>query len=259
MARATSIITRIGRLIGLLAHLVRGLLIVALLFPFADRPERRRYIENWARRLLRVLAIDVEVRGEFIAKPALVVANHVSWLDIFVLDSVRALRFVSKAEVARWPLIGRLASAAGTLYLERQNRHAVMGIIEAAAQVLRDDDSVGIFPEGTTGDGRGVGPFHASLFAAALDSRSMVQPAAIAYLDEAGEPAEYTVYRGDTTLIQSVLRIIAARRTVAMLTFLAPIELDAHTRRDLASLSRVSIEEALRQVEDSALRTARDR
>lgn len=247
MPRATPIPIRVVRLIRLFAHLVRGLLIIALLFPFEDRGKQHRHIRNWARRLLTVLAIDVEVRGVPIASPALVVANHVSWLDIFLLDGERALRFVSKAEVARWPLIGRLASAAGTLYLERNTRHAVVGIIEAAAKALRDGDSVGIFPEGTTGDGRDVGPFHASLFAAAHDGGGVVQPTAIAYLDDTGAPAEYAVYSGNTTLIESVLRILAARRTVALLTFTAPIEPGAHTRRELATLARASVESALRR------------
>lgn len=248
MARDAPIINRVVRLIRLFAHLVRGLLIVALLFPFADRLKQRRYIENWARRLLSVLAIDVEVRGELIEEPALVVANHISWLDIFVLDAVRALRFVSKAEVARWPLIGRLATAAGTLYIKRQNRHAVSAIIGSAAMAFRSGDSVGIFPEGTTGEGHEVGPFHASLFAAALDSGSAIQPAAVAYLNETGERAQYAVYSGNTTLIESVLRIIAAQRTTAVLIFAPPIAPDSHTRRELASLSREAIRLALTQV-----------
>lgn len=252
MPRATPIPIRVVRLIRLFAHLVRGLLIVAFLFPFAQRTKQRRHIENWARRLLKVLAINIEVHGQLSTRPVLLVANHVSWLDIFVLDSVRALRFVSKAEVARWPLVGRLASAAGTLYLKRQNRHAVMGIVEAAAAALRDGDSVGIFPEGTTGDGRAVGPFHASLFAAARDGR-VVQPAAIAYFDEAGALAEHAIYSGKTTLIESVLRILAARRTVALLTFMPPIDGAAGTRRELATLARAAVLHALKRDAGSVL------
>lgn len=258
MRSAASIPIRVVRLIRLLGHLVRGLLIVVILFPRADRPKQRSYIEDWARRLLRILAIDVAVRGHPDAKPALVVANHISWLDIFVLDSVRALRFVSKAEVARWPLIGRLASAAGTLYLRRENRHAVMGIVEGALEALRNGDSVGIFPEGTTGDGYAVRPFHASLFAAAHGGGCIVQPVAIAYLNEAGELAQHAVYSGNTTLIQSVLSILAARRTVALLTFTPAIDADGRTRRELATLARTAIENVLR-VEDRPPQTAPDR
>lgn len=248
MARAAPLSIRFIRLIRLLAHLLRGLLIVTLRFPFADAKQQAAHVRSWSQQLLRILAIDVELRGALVGERALVVANHVSWLDIFVLDSVRALRFVSKSEVARWPLIGRLATAAGTLYIKRQSRHAVRGIIESAARALRDGNSVGIFPEGTTGDGDDVGQFHASLFAAALESGATIQPAAIAYLDENGVRAPHAVYSGDTTLLESMLRIIAARRTTAVLSFAAPIAPDAHTRRELATLSRAAVRDALMRV-----------
>lgn len=248
MARAAPLSIRFIRLIRLLAHLLRGLLIVTLRFPFADAKQQAAHVRSWSQQLLRILAIDVELRGALVGERALVVANHVSWLDIFVLDSVRALRFVSKSEVARWPLIGRLATAAGTLYIKRQSRHAVRGIIEAAAAVLRSGHSVGIFPEGTTGEGHEVGPFHASLFAAALESGAAVQPVAVAYLSETGERARHTIYSGDTTLLESMLRIIAARRTIAVLIFAPPIAPEAHTRRELASLSRDAVRDALMRV-----------
>lgn len=248
VVQATPAIVRATRLIRLLAHLLRGLLIVTLRFPFANAAQQQGHVRRWSQQLLRILAIEVEVRGAPNDAPVLVVANHVSWLDIFVLDSLRALSFVSKSEVAGWPLIGRLATAAGTLYIKRQSRHAVRGIIEAAAAVLRSGHSVGIFPEGTTGEGHEVGPFHASLFAAALESGAAVQPAAVAYLSETGERARHTVYSGDTTLLESMLRIIAARRTIAVLIFAPPIAPEAHTRRELASLSRDAVRDALMQV-----------
>jgi 1-acyl-sn-glycerol-3-phosphate acyltransferase len=229
-------------------HLLAGFFEVMLLFPFYGKSRRNRAVGRWSARLLAVLHVRPSMRGSppvSTGRAAVLVANHVSWLDIQLIHSVWQVRFVAKSEVRRWPLIGWLSAHTGTLFIERgKNRHAAR-INQSIQAAFRQGDAIGVFPEGSTTDGRELTRFHASLLQPAVDERAIVYPVALRYLDEAGNVNTNASYVGDTALTESLRRIFAERTIRAELTFLAPIDATGKTRRDLAAQAHSAIAAAL--------------
>jgi 1-acyl-sn-glycerol-3-phosphate acyltransferase len=139
------------------------------------------------------------------------------------MNAASPARFVSKADVKHWPLLGSLISGAGTLFIERENRRDAMRVVHHMAEALREGDVLAVFPEGTTGDGHGLLPFHANLLQAAISAPALVQPVALAYTDPAtGQYSDAPVYVGDTTLLGSLWRTLSAPGLRAVVTFGAP-------------------------------------
>jgi 1-acyl-sn-glycerol-3-phosphate acyltransferase len=239
------------RLARLGVHLALGLAICALVFPWAGGALRERLVRRWSARLLRIC--NVRLAPQAAGTPvlgdahALVVANHVSWLDIFVINAVAPCRFVAKAEIRAWPVLGWLAAQAGTVFIVRGNRrdlrHAFQGLVDALAQGQR----VAFFPEGTTASQGQALPFHANLFEAALDAHVPLQPVALAYRRPDGGWHPAVDYLDDTTFKDSLLRILSERQpVVAHLSCLATIATFGRHRRELAQEAQVAIGAALR-------------
>lgn len=207
-----------GRLWRLTLHLLRGLHTLRTRFPRLDEAGRQEAIRAWSRQTLRVLGIHLQVLGDPPTQgPLLVVANHMSWLDIVVLNAVRPCRFVSKADVKHWPVVGQLVAASGTLFIERENRRDALRVVHQMAEQLQAGDVLAVFPEGTTGDGQGVLPFHANLLQAALATDSPILPVGLAYLRGNGQALlgeahrhDAPTYIGDTTLVVSIWRTASA-------------------------------------------------
>jgi 1-acyl-sn-glycerol-3-phosphate acyltransferase len=244
----SALAVRFYRAVRAALHLFAGLSEVALLFPFYGKRRRNRAVGRWSARLLAILRVQPSCRGlpPAEAQRALVlVANHVSWLDIQLIHSAWQVRFVAKSEVRRWPLIGWLSARTGTLFIERdKNRHAVR-INQSIQAALRQGDAVGIFPEGSTTDGKELTRFHASLLQPAVDEGAMVYPVALRYLDEAGNINVNASYVGETTLTQSLRLIFAEKAIHAELIFLSPIDAVGKTRRELAAQTQSAIAAAL--------------
>ncbi len=192
----------------------------------------------WYRRLVRCLALDLSCRGAPVAG-ALLAANHVSWLDIPVLGGLAPLRFVSKAEVRQWPLVGWLATTAGTLFMQR-GAHEATGMARRIRRHLQEGASVVIFPEGTTGDGRQLRRFHARLFASAEHDGAAVQPVAIRY-GHGLEPDDTAPFVGDDTLLTHLWRVLRHPRLAVTVTFLPPLDAGRKGRRQLAESARAAI------------------
>ena len=244
----TPIPVRHYRAVSLVLHLFAGLFEVALFFPVYGKSRRSRAVSRWSARLLAVLNVRPSMRGSppLIAnRAAVLVANHVSWLDIQLIHSVWQVRFVAKSEVRRWPLIGWLSARTGTLFIERgKNRHAAR-INQSIHAAFQQGDAIGVFPEGSTTDGMELTRFHASLLQPAVDEGAMVYPVALRYLDEAGNINVNASYVGDTTLTES-LRLIFGQRTIrAELMFLPAIDARGKTRRELAAQTQSAIAAAL--------------
>jgi 1-acyl-sn-glycerol-3-phosphate acyltransferase len=173
---------RAMRLTRLLAHTLFGAVIaVTALGPLVRRRRHDAVVRWWVRGILRILNVRLEVDGDISTETTLFAANHVSWLDIPCLRAVLDAEFVAKQEVARWPVIGRMARRAGTLFLHRGERDASFAAANAMGRALGAGRSVVIFPEGTTGDGRRLGHFHARLYQAAIRARRPVQAVAVTY------------------------------------------------------------------------------
>ncbi|HEX4985855.1 MAG TPA: lysophospholipid acyltransferase family protein [Burkholderiales bacterium] len=244
----TPLPVRLFRAGRLALHLVSGVLQVALFFPFCAKDLRDHAVARWSARLLGILNVRAVVTGGPPRSPgrhAVLVANHVSWLDIQLIHSVWQVRFVAKSEVRRWPVIGWLSARVGTLFIRRgRGRHAAR-INEAIHEAFRRGDAIGVFPEGTTSDGSELTRFHASLLQPAVDEDALVYPAALRYLDAAGNVCRQASYVGDASLLESMRMIFRQRTIVAELRFLPAIDAVGRTRRELAAAAQAVIAEAL--------------
>jgi 1-acyl-sn-glycerol-3-phosphate acyltransferase len=223
------------KILSAIAHLLRGMWTIATRFPKASSALRGELIAEWASGMLRLLNVTVRVNGQPVQQgPMLVVINHISWLDILVILAAQPVRFVSKSEVKHWPIIGWLATNAGTLYIERTNRRDALRVVHETAQALQSGKLIAIFPEGTTSDGKQLLPFHANLLQAAISAESPVQPVALRFLEANGSLSMSPVYIDDDTLLSSIWRMLRAEPVTAQLDFLPPIASAGLPRRDLA-------------------------
>lgn len=232
------------RLAGALAQALRGWAIITWRFPRLSPSQRQDEVQAWARGMLAVLGIGLQVQGTPAAQgPVLLVSNHVSWLDILVLHSTRYCRFVSKADVHHWPLIGPLATGAGTLYIERASRRDAMRVVHQMAERLRQSDVLAVFPEGTTSDGEHLLPFHANLLQAAIAAEAPVQPVALQFVQgRSGVRSRAPNYVGDDTLLGSVWRTVRARGITVRLVFGAAQDAAGRDRRVWAADLRAEVE-----------------
>lgn len=216
----TALLRAIFRGARLILHLCTGLLLVLLvmLYPRVSREKLTRW---WNSRLLTILHVRVRVVGQPAAGPRLIVCNHISWLDISVLASAELSRFVSKAEVGKWPIAGALANAAGTFYI-RRGAGGTKQLIQAIAAHLRAGGSATVFPEGTTTAGGTMLKFQPRLFAAAIESDSAVQPLALRYgLAANGE--NIAAFVGEETLTHNLRRLLRERELRVELHYCEPL------------------------------------
>lgn len=235
----------VWRLSRVFLHVLRAYVASYLFWPRLDEKGRHHVTLTWSRQLLNILGIRLETVGQARPGAKLVVANHVSWLDIVAINSVVPSRFVSKAEVARWPLIGRLVTAAGTLYLVRERRRDAMRVLGLMARSLREGHTVAVFPEGTTGSGHGLLPFHGNLLQAAIDAGVPVQPVVLRYSDPRHAVSPRAAYVGDTSLMQSLWWIVTSRGLCVHAEILS-LQASQHAdRRALAALLQANISDAL--------------
>lgn len=235
---------RIARLAG---HLIEGLAIAWLRYPSMSVAQQRSTMRKWSAKLLSILsvAIPTEDKHHKLPERCVIVSNHVSWIDIFVLTANYPAVFVAKSEIRRWPLIGGLCERAGTLFIERGRSSSARRTNSTIAQSIKDGTLVGIYPEGTTTDGRSLAHFHAALFQPAIDSSAVIQPIMLRYTDKTGIYCAAPNFVGETSFFQSLWRITAAQHIVADLQFLTPLASTGHERRALANAAHAAIAGAL--------------
>lgn len=230
------------RLARVLLHGLHGLAVVLLRFPSLPRAARHERIRWWSAKLLRVMGIALRVDGTPRPGAKLLVANHVSWLDIAAIHAVvPEARFVSKADVRHWPVVHRLVDSAGTLYIEREKKRDALRVVHHMAEALQAGDTVAVFPEGTTGDGRTLLPFHANLLQAAVASATPVQPVVLRFFDAEHPVSPAAEFLGDTTLAQSLWRLVCARGLGVEVRILPAQATDHADRRALAERLRETI------------------
>jgi 1-acyl-sn-glycerol-3-phosphate acyltransferase len=243
----------IWRLLCVVGMVARGLWLAGVVMPRRDAAGRQAIVQRWSVRMLRCLGVTVRVSGSAHPGAVLMVANHVSWLDIPALHaSAPRARFVSKSNIAHWPLLGRLAHAGGTLFIERERKRDAMRVVHEVAAALRAADAVAVFPEGTTGAGHDVLPFHANLLQAAITTATVVQPVVLRY-SEPGHPVSVAAqYIDDTTLVGSLMKVCRARGLAVEVRFLAPEPAGELDRRVLAQALRERIAAELRGMDAAA-------
>lgn len=229
-------------------HVLQGLATAALIFPFCSSASRDSLTRAWSRKIVSIFNVSVHVRDgppDAHTKGALFAANHISWLDVWLIDSRHTCRFIAKSEVRGWPIVGWLAAKTGTLFIERaRKRHAAMLNQEVAA-ALAAGDCIAVFPEGTTTDGRQLKRFFGTLLQPAADSGAPLIPVAIRYVGDDGEPDLTPAFIDDMTLIESLRRMLRARRTRAEIAFLPAIDTRGKTRREIAHAAQEAIAASL--------------
>ncbi|MGW4726386.1 lysophospholipid acyltransferase family protein [Streptomyces sp. NPDC004291] len=207
----------LARLTAGTAAVLLGVLLAPAAAPLPPAA-RLALVRLWTRTVVRALGVRVRYEGTPATGPLLVVANHVSWLDVPLLAAVLPARTVAKAEVRRWPVLGVLAALGGTLFIERDRLRALPGTVRAMAGILAAGGRVAVFPEGSTWCGRERGRFRPAAFQAALDAGCAVQPVRIDY-----RPADAAAYVGDDPLGTSLWRVVTTRRLTAEVRLADPL------------------------------------
>jgi 1-acyl-sn-glycerol-3-phosphate acyltransferase len=230
------------RLLRGVVHVLHGVAIALNGFDSLGAAEREARIRWWATKMLRMMGVELRVEGAVHEGGTLLVANHVSWLDIMAVHAViPQARFVSKADVRSWPVLSRLVAAGGTLYLERERKRDALRVVHLMAKALAAGQTVAVFPEGTTSDGRGLLPFHANLLQAAISTGTPVQPVALRYSDAHAATSAAVEFVGETTLVQSLWQVARGEDVVVHVTLAAPRSSTDAERRALAQLLRDDI------------------
>jgi 1-acyl-sn-glycerol-3-phosphate acyltransferase len=238
---------QLARAVRTFTHVVGGIATTTFVFPFVTPPRRRSLTRRWSRRLLALLNIECRVTGDLDPHGGnlLVVANHVSWLDIFVLNALYPARFVAKAELARWPVAGRLVRGAGTLFIERTRRRDTHRVNRVVAEALAQGDVVAVFPEGTTTEGASVLPFKSSLLQPIVDAAGQVQPLALRYRTPDGARSVAPSYVGDDPFMASFWRVCGTPALVVDVTALTRMPAAERHRRTLARDAEAAIRTVL--------------
>lgn len=240
----------LARTCMLLPWLAWGLLAVTFVLPCIRLSVRQRMIRFWSAGLVRICGMRVHVHGTPCRSGAVMwVANHVSWIDIFVLNQLRPAAFVAKSEIRRWPVIGWLVAGAGTLFIDRQQRQAVQKVGQDIAVRFARGEAVGLFPEGTTTLGWDVLPLHASLLEPARQYGVIVQPVAFCFRHH-GVRSSYAAFVGEESLVGNLWRIMGTTGLAVDVHYLKPM---GHltrsgrpaTRQELGQDVRLALQQAV--------------
>lgn len=212
------------RALALAFWLFWGLFLLGLVFPCLSLPRRLRIHTWWSSWLLYWCGVQVDYFGQIERqRPVLFILNHVSWLDIFILNKERATSFIAKSDIRRWPLVGWLVTGAGTVYIERGQRHAIKQVAAQMKARFEQNQAVGLFPEGTTSDGFTVRPFHSSLFETALSTEVDIQPVALRFFD--GEQrSDRIAFIGEQSLVANMWLLLSQSGVRVECVFLEPLK-----------------------------------
>ncbi|MBX3633548.1 MAG: 1-acyl-sn-glycerol-3-phosphate acyltransferase [Simplicispira sp.] len=215
-------------------HLLWGAATVALAYPLASAALRLRLKRRWSHQLLCMLGVALEVDWSEAPAGALVVANHISWLDIYALNAAHPMAFVAKADVATWPLVGWLAARTDTVFMRRGVRSDARATNLRIAALLEAGQTVTVFPEGTTTDGSTLLDFHAALLQPAIAAGRPIHPVAISYHGPGGRRSSAAAYAGETSLRACLAAILAGRGLVVRVRAAPPLPTAGAQRRALA-------------------------
>lgn len=227
------------RLLRAAVHLIQGSVTVALVFPWLSEQHRLALKKRWSRQLLAMLGVRLRYQGalrdDATLPCGLIVANHISFLDIFVVNAIAPTAFVSKDEVRNWPLIGWLCKHTDTLFLERGSRSAAQRARENLVNHLRRGQRVALFPEGTTTCGDTVLPFHSALLQSAIDAGTTVTPIVLRYRADDGSHSTAPAYVDDISLLECLRSIADEKRLYAEVVALASLKTTTVDRRELSA------------------------
>jgi 1-acyl-sn-glycerol-3-phosphate acyltransferase len=231
---------RAVRALRVALHLVRAMLVAALLYRRMGKRGELAFKQRWSRQLLEILAIRLETGAADAPAGQLIVANHISWLDIFVINALRPASFIAKTEIHAWPLIGWLVARNDSVFVNRGSRRDARRINAEIDARLAAGFDVAIFPEGRTTDGARVLEFHAALLQPAIEAGRPLLPLAISYHDAEGRLNSAPSF-AETSLPRCFAAILACRSLTARATPLPPLATAGRSRREVARAARDAI------------------
>ena len=204
--------------------IVEAAIVSRCIFPFASANWKDLFVQNWSKKVLRSFGISIRLvnpENLIINSGFCLVSNHVSWIDIQVLESIVHCRFISTSEVFAWPVIGKMAEAAGSLFIDLDNpRTGTKKIVDQMTPLLKAGEGICFFPEATSSNGRQTLPFKSNLFQSAILSDTPVIPVAIRYLDTNNEFSSAPGFLGDMTLLECMKNIFLNAPLTAEVTVL---------------------------------------
>lgn len=230
----------------LLFAFVHAFFIVWFKFPKATRERKLAYIQTWSTHVLRIMGIDVQINPTSnplnVFKNYLLVANHVSWLDVLVIQAIQPSVFVAKSEVKHWPVVGSLASACGVVFVDRSSSNAARKMVDDVTSALHHGYCVAGFPEGTSSEGYTVSLFHANLFEAAIHHSIEIIPVALRYTHAyTGTMCLSVAFVGEMGFLTSLHRVLRCPDIQVHVHAGKAISPQGHSRRTLAHLSHRNV------------------
>lgn len=225
---------------------ISGLIIAAIIFPalgVLSKPSKAKGRRDalklaWLKWFSWILGLHIIIKGKPLNQPALLVSNHISWVDIIVLGQFTPAHFVAKSDILAWPVIGYLAKQGGTVFVRRGDKQQAKAIAEEMIWLLKQNSTVIAFPEGTTTKGDMVLPFHASLLQAALLTKAVVRPVAIQYL---GEATRYAPFIGEDEFLPHLLKLLLLDKVEVCVSFLPSVATAGKNRQSVSNEARAMI------------------
>ncbi len=193
-------------LVFVLPFVIFGILLAKL---FGNRDTNEFILVYWSRLLCFICGLKVYVHGQKPESPVLLVANHVSWLDIPIIHSLMLAGFVAKNEIKYWPILGWITMVGDTLFLKRGSAESRKGVINQIKKRLNDNRSVAVFPEGTVTDGSYLRTFHRQLIHAAIETQTPIQPVAIKFLNADGTRNDQVGFLNNEFFLTHVWRVLS--------------------------------------------------
>jgi 1-acyl-sn-glycerol-3-phosphate acyltransferase len=221
---------------------------LACIFPWLSDLRQRTTMQRWSVALLKILNVEMHARGQFLPHHAvgqLIVANHISWLDVFVINANTPARFVAKAEVGAWPLLGWLVRRSGTLFIRREFRRDTARTTHVVTSCLHGGEPVAVFPQGTSTDGTQPVHFHSAMVQAAIDAGATVQPLSISYHDGEGRSLPQVAFTGEMTFMASLWQIVCLPRIHVNAIYLEELQCDDMNRRQIAKCAQAGVNAVL--------------
>ena len=197
---------------------------------------------HWLKRFSAIVKLSVIKEGELAKPGALLVSNHISWLDIIVIGQYIPAYFVAKSDILSWPIIGYLSRQGGTIFIRRGDKKHIKATAEKMLWILKQNSNIIAFPEGTTTKGDEVLGFHASLFQPALLTRSAIQPVALLYQ---GVAAEQVPFIGDDDFIPHLIKMLSLDKIEVRVCFLPVIKSSGRDRHSVGVEARELISQEI--------------
>ena len=243
------------KLLAGLAAIIQGFYLVFRhrLYKDPNNPCNTRYVQHFCRELCKVFNLEIQVHGVIPREPALWVSNHVSWLDIAVLGSGARVFFLAKAEIEKWPILGKLAKGGGTLFIKRGSGDSIK-IKEQITTFLKRDIPVLFFPEATTSDGSKIKKIYGRILGAAIDANRPVQICLICYVNQEGELDTVAPFIGDISFADHVKNVLEMPKVMVHLMALPAIAVEGHDVESLTEAVHTQMIAGLAQLQQKALK-----